>query len=251
MAKKTLLELVQDILSATDGDEVNSISDTIEAGQVATIVKQCYFDIIDEHDLPVNGAVVNLTGLADTAKPTHMKLPDSISKIEWIKYDTRESVSGDYTYSDMVYKDPDEFITFTNSRPASDTTNYQVVMYNADTPIVICKTSAPSFWTSFDDEYIIFDSYNTTVDSTLQTSKNICYGFERPELTIDDDSIPDLPENLFGYLEAQATAVCFSQLKQEVNPKAEQRERRLRIRSQRSKWRQGRMINDDVDYGWK
>ena len=39
--KRTLLEMTQDILSAIDADEVNSIDDTVEATQVATIIKNC------------------------------------------------------------------------------------------------------------------------------------------------------------------------------------------------------------------
>ena len=42
MAKMTLLAMVQDILNDMDGDEVNSISDTVEAEQVAQIIKTTY-----------------------------------------------------------------------------------------------------------------------------------------------------------------------------------------------------------------
>jgi len=38
MAKKTVLDMVQDILSDMESDEVNSISDTTEALQVAQII---------------------------------------------------------------------------------------------------------------------------------------------------------------------------------------------------------------------
>ena len=50
--KYTLLEMTQDILSNMSSDEVNSISDTPESLQVATIIKQKYYDIVSRGDLP-------------------------------------------------------------------------------------------------------------------------------------------------------------------------------------------------------
>lgn len=42
MAKRTLLDIVQEILNDMDSDEVTSINDTIESLQVANIVRSCY-----------------------------------------------------------------------------------------------------------------------------------------------------------------------------------------------------------------
>ena len=37
----TLLDMVQDVLNDLDSDEVNDIDDTIEAQQIAQIIKSC------------------------------------------------------------------------------------------------------------------------------------------------------------------------------------------------------------------
>jgi hypothetical protein len=42
-AKMTLLEIVQDVLNDMDSDEVNSISDTVEATQIANICRSVYY----------------------------------------------------------------------------------------------------------------------------------------------------------------------------------------------------------------
>jgi len=47
MAKLTLLEMTQDIMSDMDSDDVNSINDSVEALQVAQIIKTTYYNIID------------------------------------------------------------------------------------------------------------------------------------------------------------------------------------------------------------
>ena len=46
MAKMTLLEITQDIMSDMDSDNVNSINDSVEALQVAQVVKTTYYNII-------------------------------------------------------------------------------------------------------------------------------------------------------------------------------------------------------------
>ena len=47
MAKMNLLAMTQDILSDMDSDDVNSINDSVEALQVAQIIKTTYYNIID------------------------------------------------------------------------------------------------------------------------------------------------------------------------------------------------------------
>lgn len=251
MAKRTLLELTQAALSAIDGDEVNSISDTVESLQVVAIIKECYYDLIDEFNLPTNADLINLEGQADTAKPTHMRIPENVSDISWVKYNVKLDVADDNQYRDIPWKNPKDFINLCNGRPSTDTTNYQVVMYNTNTPLVISKMNGPTCWTSFDDEYVVFDAYDADVDSTLQTSKVQAYGHIRGEFTSSDSYVPDLPENLFSFLSAMIESRCFAQLKQSLNPKSEQREGRMRVRAGRNKWRQQRMLEDGPNYGRK
>ena len=47
MAKLTLLQMTQDIMSDMDSDDINSINDSVEALQVAQIIKTTYYNIID------------------------------------------------------------------------------------------------------------------------------------------------------------------------------------------------------------
>ena len=61
MAQRTLLRLVQDILSSLDSDEVNSISDTPESLQVANIVRTTYEDLVSLLDLPEHFSFFELT----------------------------------------------------------------------------------------------------------------------------------------------------------------------------------------------
>ena len=43
--RNTLLQMVQSILSDMDSEAVNSISDTVEAEQVASVIQDTFFEL--------------------------------------------------------------------------------------------------------------------------------------------------------------------------------------------------------------
>jgi len=246
--QRTVLELVQDILSETGGDEINSIEDTQEALDIATIMRQVYNEMIDEFSLPSTKTLQALSGLGDTDRPNFMQIPDESYDIKWIKYDNRLDVAGNKFYSDIQYMAPDEFVTLVNNNPSTDTDNYLTVMYEANIPLIINKTKGPTYWTSFDDNYIVFDSYNADIDSTLQSSKSIFYAETRPRFYIEDEFTPELPENIENVLYIQ-TLNRYLGTDEKVNPITQRQESRGRVRVQRNKWKQGRQKYTDPKYG--
>ena len=54
MAKETLIDIVQDILSDADSDDVSSISDTVEADQCARVVRDVFNQIVADHDFNIH-----------------------------------------------------------------------------------------------------------------------------------------------------------------------------------------------------
>lgn len=86
MATPTLLSMTQDILSALSSDEVSSISDTVESLQVANIIKNKYYDMVARSDPPKQDQLFQLTASGDSAKPTLMYMPSTVTRVNWIKY---------------------------------------------------------------------------------------------------------------------------------------------------------------------
>lgn len=86
MATPTLLSMTQDILSALSSDEVSSISDTVESLQVANIIKNKYYDMVARSDPPKQDQLFQLTASGDSAKPTLMTMPSTVTRVNWIKY---------------------------------------------------------------------------------------------------------------------------------------------------------------------
>lgn len=221
MAKMNLLEIVQDILSDMDSDEINSINDTLESVQVAQIVKTTYYNILDGKDFPFLYELFQLSTSGTTARPTHMRIPDTIMDLDWIKYNVRKSTDTRDKFQKIQYKSPEDFVEITDKRISSDS-NISTITDASGIKIYIYKDRAPTYFTSFDDDYLVFDAYDSAVETTLQNSKTQCHGKKNVSFTLSDAFIPDLPVQMFSYLLSEAKSTAFLTLKQMANPKAEQ-----------------------------
>ncbi len=218
-----------------DSDDVNSIDDTVESAQVAEIVRECYEDLATQRDWTWLRSLTSFTGLADTSNPTKMLIPASVNKVLWVKYNEKE----------VEYLDPKDFKDLIDQRVEQtgvvDANGYVI---NAD----------PQYWTTYDDNYATFDGYDSSTDTTLQTSKCDAYCVTVPTWTHEDSFTPTLPEKMFPMLLADAKGTAFLQLKQQANAKEEAKARRGRARFQNEAKRakaQESFTNTSVDYGRK
>jgi hypothetical protein len=236
MATMTLLDIVQDILSDLDSDEVNSISDTVEATQVAQIVKTTYFNIIDGKDWPQLFQFFQLEASGTTSRPTYMRLPTNVINLIYVKYNVRTTNDTFDKFQELKYKTPVEFMRLVDARH-SDASNVTVVTDATGIKFNILNDTNPTFYTSFDNEHIILDAFDSAVDSTSQTSKTQCYGKVYPTWTMEDTFIPDLPIQAFSYLLNESKSIAFVVLKQSPNPKAEQHSVTQRRRMSEEAWR--------------
>lgn len=236
MAKKTLLTMVQDILTEMDSDEVSSIDDTIEAQQVATIIKNCYFEMISNRNWPHLKKLIQLDALNDLTKPNYLKLPLETKELLTVSYDAAKDNDTNLRYTHVKFLYPDEFLKYTRTRN-STADNVTVVEDFSGTSLLIINDKAPQFWTSFDDFHIVFDSWDKERDDTLKQVKNQCVAYMEPSWSQTNDAIPDLPSEAFSALEEEAKSVCFLTLKQMVNSKAEQKASRQQRWLSRKAWR--------------
>src|SRR5574343_1099300 len=108
--KLTLLELTQNILSAMDSDEVNSINDTAESRQVAQVIKTTYFNILSRADLPELTKLVQLDASGSALQPTLMLKPSEVLRVDWIKYNIRDVEATDDTFASVPILPPEPFL---------------------------------------------------------------------------------------------------------------------------------------------
>lgn len=221
MATMTLLEIVQSVLNDMDSDDVNSISDTTESLQVAQIAKDSYFWLMADKDWPHLNQLLVLDSISDPTRPNYLQIPGRVHELEFVHYNNRESGDSNDDYTELTYLYPDTFLARQNNLKESDTKITQVtdssgVKYN------IYNDRPPRYWTSFDDQYIITDAYDSDVESSLQGSKTQCRGRIDPTWSTSDTFTPDLPTDAFPTYLAEVKSTCFLNLKQVENAKAEQ-----------------------------
>jgi len=236
MAKMTLLEMTQDILSDMDSDEVNSINDSVESLQVAQIIKTTYYNIIDGRDYDFLYELFQLDASGTSSRPTHMKLPENIIDLKYIKYNCKTLTDTKDKYLKIKYLMPEDFMEIVDSRDSSKS-NVTVVTDPTGISINVMNDKAPEYFTSFDDDNLVFDSYDSQVDTTLQNNKTQCHGKRSVAFTLLDSFTPDLPVQMFSYLLAEAKSTAFVTLKQMPNAKAEQISNSQKRRMSQDAWR--------------
>ena len=229
--KRTLLQIVQNILSDMDSEDVNSISDSIEAEQIASVVRDVYYNMVSTRMIPEHQELVKLVSLSNSSRPTHFQVPDSVKRIDFIRYNI--STTGDTEFKEIQYIEPLLFLTLHQDGTNVDTV-YDV---NGETPLLIRNDQMPTYYTSFDDLHIVMDSYKSDTDQILAENKTQALGHKIPTFTISDNFTPDLDEVLFPYLIAESKSTCFSLFKSGVDQKIEQAARRQKSYMQSDMYR--------------
>lgn len=232
--KQTLLELVQSILSDMGGDEVNSISDTAESEQVASVVRSTYNAIVSHTVWPHTRRAVVLDPRSNSEYPTHMVVKEALKELISIHYNKAKVGEGRKNYKEVAYCTPDDFLRKTNYRDNTKS-NIDIVIDDSGIELFIQNDKAPDFYTSFDDSGLVFDSYDKAVDSTLQQSKLQAQGYIIPEFLLEDDFVPDLPADAFSLLLEESTSRAQFKLRQFQDMKSEQEsQKQSRFLSQKS-----------------
>lgn len=236
MATLTLLEMVQDILNDTNSDQVNSINSTPEALQVANIIKTTFFEMSATRNWPQQKRSFVLDALADSNKPTHMKLPALVKELITVRYDKRRNPADRKMVEDVTYLNPEDFLHMTNSRNETSA-NVDLVTDFGGIQFKIRKDVPANYWTTFDDSYIIFDSYDNTVEATMQSSNSQCLGYFNFTFTLSNSFTPSIPDEAFPLLLAKSKSKAFKILRQEVNELVEAEAQKQDTYLSRKSWR--------------
>lgn len=242
--KYTLLEIVQEILSDMDSDEVNSIDDTVESQQVASIVRSAYMAIMSNRNWAHSRKLVNLVNSTTTAQPTHMYLESPIKEMVYVNYNcVKPDQPNRRIYQTMKWLEPDAFLRRQNALN-SDLANVDVIQDPTGIELLIRNDKNPEYFTSFDDNVLVFDSYLASVENTIQSSKVQACAYVMPTWTHLDDAVPDLPDEAFTLLIEEAKSRAMLRLKQVADQKSEQEARRQNQWLSRKQWR----VNGGVKY---
>lgn len=229
MATQTLLAMTQSILSSMNSDAVNSISDTTESMQVAKIIQQKYYDILSRGNLPEQQTLLQLTASGDNTKPTLMYVPAGVMRIDWLKYfddDATTATTPGYKY--VVGLPIAQFIDMINSfNPDDDNVDsFDFTEGGVDFTFYYKTDRQPCYYTVIENSNVVFDSFNSDLDTTLQSSKTEVFGLKVTPFTLLDASVPDISDDKFPLLLNEAKSLAFYEMKQVTHAKADQEIRR-------------------------
>lgn len=233
--KRTLLDYTQNILSALGSDEVNSLSDTTESLQVAEILKTTFFNMMTRANLPTQKKPFQLDASLDSTSPNLMFIPDGIKTMEWLKYFDADTDANMYKYVTILpLQQFTDYVSGYNTADANVATLTLTV--NSENFLFNYKDDTqPRYCTVISNYYVVFDSYDATLDDTLQASKTMSYGQASPIWSMTDTFIPDLDDQQVALLLNEAKSLAFFELKQMPHTKAEQEAKRQWSSLQRDK----------------
>jgi hypothetical protein len=200
-------------------------------------------------DLPTAEELFTLTALADVTMPTHMQIPNNVYELGWIKYDQKtDALDTRIRYGEIWYLEPEDFFMRVSTRN-SDDSNQQVVEDPTNIKLIIQTDQNPTYWTSFDGEFVVFDSFDNTISTTIEVSKVVVHGRVGKTWTHTDTAQPDIPEHLEPTLLAISEERSFAWVKQAENSVTTDNARRFRIHGKSDKDRINRKVTPYPNFG--
>lgn len=236
--KMTLLEMVQDILTDMNSDNVNSISDTVESEQVASIVKNTYLKMCATREVPVLFANVELESVGTSDRPTVLRIPDNVAVLREVSYNDKP----------LKFLVPEDFTKLMRSR--TETTDIVKVVDGVGVVLKVANNRDPEYYTTYDDIELFFDAYNAEEGATLVANYSLAYVELNPTFEMADEFIPRLPAHMFPYLLETAKSMSFVNVKQMANAAVEKGAMELKAYNSRTK-RIGRYGIRTENYGRK
>lgn len=260
----TLLEMTQNILSAMDAEQVTSIEDTVESMQVAEEIKNTYYEILGNIEVKSRLKLTSLEDFTDLGVeyPHVLLIPDEVDKLKWIRYNV--GTPDEPVWKEITYISPEEYLEIVLNNTSGETIPFgenggdgvrRVKDINSELQYIIVSNKDPDYWTTFDNTYVLFDSYNEdqhdgiVYANGLQADHSMIYAEVIPTFTMSDAFIPDLDDKFFPALLAEAKSACFVNYKGVANSKEEQRSRRQMVRHQNNRARYNERRESSVNYG--
>lgn len=157
------------------------------------------------------------------------------------------SQSGSFTgpvYKEVTILPVEDFIVLVNSMGpdiAGDTNSFQFQATENATGLPMGfnfyykNDKQPEYCCVIGNQYLLFDSFDNTQDSTLQSSKTMAWGWVYPPLVMLDNAYPPIEDQTFPLFLASAKILAFEELKQMPHKAATEEEGRQVVSLQKFK----------------
>ncbi len=228
MAKRTILKLIQDLGAGIGSDEIDTLDETIEASDIMTILEQTYQEVLNRktwefmkghiRQLDVNATYANV-----------LSIPEDVILIKKITY---RDATGKFV--DVQYLSAEEFMMIVQARN-TDNANTEAIN-NADGVAIHVRTdTAPSYWTSFDEVTVTFDSYDSSVAIENLATDSVIISDVMPVTDFTDPAgVLNIPERMETLVFNEALSTCNYRLRQTADPRTDRIARRQGISLRRN-----------------
>jgi len=209
---QTVLEVVNSMLSDMGRDQVNDLGQTPEASRAENIAKDVFYQFISRKLWPNKRELSPLESLSDLSRRTCLRVPNNVSRVEEIKYNVGTLDAP--VWRDLEYVEPEVFAERMLMNPSDQPDNYVTTTVDG-VKFNVRKDYGPSCWSSFDDEVIVLDSYDSTKEDTVQGSKTAAWVYTEPQWPLTKNDIIPLPPRYFPTYLALAKATATEKIKKE------------------------------------
>lgn len=232
---ETLIYTVQRVLDKLNLDPVNSINDTEDALLVAKEAETTYYDLLSRGEWPYQEGLVTVESVSDTNNPTALRLSDNVERIKSLRYDITETDDTSKTYRRICWLEPEAFLEKVYARN-TELDEVEVADFFG-TEVFVINNKMPEYYTSFDDEYLLLDSYDSEESSTLIGSKTVCTATTIPSWLLDDTFIIPLNKKFYPLYLSALTSACSVMLLNTQNIEEERRQQRAISRLRQNAYR--------------
>ena len=222
--ERTLLYTVQRVLEKLNLDPVNSINDTVDSLLVSREAESTFYDLMTRAEWEDKIDLIEVTSVSDLSNPTALELDANVHNITSVRYNVTTATDTNTLIKQLCWLDPEEFLT-RSYRLNTDDTNVQEVTYK-DIPLFIVNDKMPEYYTSFDNDMLIMDSYHSDTEDTLVGTKTVCYGKAVPNWLESDTFVIPVQDSLYPLYLSMLASACSIYMNSEVNQEDERRQAR-------------------------
>lgn len=245
----TLLEMVQRVARKLNSDEVSELDETIESSDIAHEVLDTFEDLMHNTEWEfLKHQPRKLAEKLNGQSVVSLRLPSDVVHIESLMYECQTDATSDRIFREIKYLSPAEFQQMTLGRKL-DTNCVEVTV--GEFRIRVFNDTPPSYFTSFDEKEIVFDSYNAAIDTTgVVATKTAAIAKVVLLGTYSETWSPSVPEFIYNLWYHEAVARCSSCIRGVEDGRSERMARRAMVTALRYDNAAGPNNADDgVNYG--
>lgn len=218
----TNLELLKKVSRAINSDEVDALDETLESLDILDIMERTLDDICSRRhwEFMKDKVAQAIAG----SHVVELTIPPAVVRMQQLRYNTSAG------WKTLTYMEPDLFM----QRLQTTGDNTDTVTING-VEIYPRNDADPQYFTSFNEQTVVLDSYNSSVDASgVDYTKSYIAGIVKPTFDFDEltsaSVYQDIPELMFNYWLWETIAVASAELRQMDSQRAERSARRAYIR---------------------